>query len=324
MPGACFFLPYLTRRFQVNFYGGEPLLSFPAMRRIVEFLEERNRSSGRTAAYSITTNGSLASAEVIDFFGRHKFAVTLSFDGLAQERQRGRGSYELILSRLQAMSGKPGVDLGVNSVFTPETVGYLSNSVQFLMDLGLRRLSVAASILDPWDERALSRFDVELTSLRRAALDHYRQTGRIPLDLFGEDAPEGIFVCSGGKNWLTVNPGGTVWGCPLISDYFRGREASAEAREYCFGTLAGFRKSPESRHARRSASYGRLNMDNFSTSRGPCFLCPEVKRCSVCPVSAALSGAPLGRIPDDLCAIQKVKIREQRLFREEAGRISFP
>jgi len=316
-------LPYLTKRFQVSFYGGEPLLSFPTIRRIVEFLEERNRSSGRTAGYAITTNGSLASAEVIDFFGRHKFAVTLSFDGLAQDRQRGEGSFERILSRLQAMKGRPGLDLGVNSVFTPETVDCLADSLQLLMRLGLRRLTWAASIPTPWDAAALNRLEAELTRLRKIVLCHYRRTGKIPLDLFGDDEPEGIFVCSGGKNWLTVNPEGRVWGCPLISDYFRGREASAEAREYCFGTLAGFRRDPKVRHARHTVAYGRLNMDNFSTSRGPCFLCPEVKRCSVCPVSAALSGTPLGRIPDDLCAIQKIKIREQGLFKKEATRFSF-
>jgi len=315
-------LPYLTKHFQVSFYGGEPLLSFPILRRIVEFVEERNRFSGRTAGYAITTNGSLASAEVIDFFGRHKFAVTLSFDGLAQDRQRGEGSYALILSRLQAMKDRQGLDLAVNSVFTPENIGCLTDSLQLLMRLGLRRLTWAPSIHAPWDTPALSRLEAELARLRKISLRHYRRTGKIPLDLFGGDEPEGIFVCSGGKSWLTINPEGRVWGCPLVSDYFRGREASAGACEYCFGQLADFRRNLETRHARRSVAYSRLSMDNASTSRGPCFLCPEVKRCSICLVSAALTGTPLGRIPDDLCAIQKIKIREQHLFRKEAARSS--
>ena len=317
-------MPYLTGRFQISFYGGEPLLSFPVIRRVVEFLEERNRFSRRAAGYSITTNGSLATAEVIEFFGRHKFAVTLSFDGQAQDRPGGRGSSELVRSRLEAMRDVPGLDLGINSVFTPESVDCLSDSLQQLMELGVRRLSVAVSIHEPWDARSLDRYEAELSRLRLAALAYYGDSGRMPVDLFGQDEPEGIFACSGGKEWLTVSPEGRVWGCPLISDYFRGREDSTEAGEYCFGTLTSFRKSPVSCHARRSSSYGRLNMDHFSTSRGPCFLCPDLKLCSVCPASAALSGAPLGRIPDDLCAIQKIKIRQQRLFREEVRRVSSP
>jgi MoaA/NifB/PqqE/SkfB family radical SAM enzyme len=317
-------LPYQTRFFHISFYGGEPLLSFPVIRRIVEFLEEQNRSSRKKARYSITTNGSLASSEVIDFLSRHHFAMTLSFDGLAQDGQRGEGSFELVLSRLRDMKGRPGLALGVNSVFTPEAVGCIADSLEMLMRLGLRRLTWTVSVQTPWDQAALVRLEAELIRLRAIALRHYRRTRKMPLDLFSDAEPEGIFACSGGKNWLAIDPRGRVWGCPLMADYFQGREATAEARRYGFGSLSGFRRNPEALHARRMVAYSRLNMDNVSTSRGPCFMCPEVKRCSICPVSAGLAGEPLDRIPDDLCAIQKIKIREQRLFREEAGRISFP
>ena len=311
-----FFLPYLGKDYQISFYGGEPLLCFETIRKIVSFLDERGSRPSAKVRYSLTTNGSLLSGEAVEFLGKHRFAVTLSFDGLAQDRQRQKGSFDRILSRLKTLRDEPGLDLSVNSVFTAGTVGCLADSVRLLMDLKVPRIYFALSTLAPWDAQALDRLKEQLSRLRKLAVRHLQGTGEIPLDFFRTEQSRGIFSCAGGKNWLALNPEGRVWGCYLFSDYFEGREVSEDYERYCFGRLSSFRKKPAVLHARHAVHYARLTMDHFSTSRGPCFLCPDVLHCAVCPVNAALAGVPLGRIPDHLCAIQKIRARELEKFRQ--------
>jgi hypothetical protein len=309
-------LPYLTPRFQVSYYGGEPLLSFAALRELTDFVTEQARRSGRRAGFGLTTNGSLISRDAAAFFGHHRFRVTVSFDGPAQDKQRSPGSSGRVLAALRALRKDRRIRLGVNSVFTPATVGDLARTCRFLLRLDIPTISFALSVLEPWSPKALDRLDAELETLRRVSLARFQRRGDVPLDFFRGNGGRGVFACAGGEHWLTLFPDGRLWGCPLFGDYFRGKGTSAAARAFGFGAWTRFRRDPERIHARHLAHYRRLSQDNFRTDRGACFLCPELERCEVCPVTAVLAGAEWGRVPASVCAIQRVKSRHLRLFRE--------
>jgi len=68
-------LPHLTENYYLNFYGGEPLLSFELIKQTISLLNNANKESGKKSDYSITTNGSLLSDEIIQFLDEHKFSV---------------------------------------------------------------------------------------------------------------------------------------------------------------------------------------------------------------------------------------------------------
>ena len=85
-----FFYPFLERDEQVyiGFYGGEPLLAYEKITYAVQLVREKNKIENKNITFSVTTNGVLLTDEMLDFFNRHKFALTLSFDGLAQDTGR--------------------------------------------------------------------------------------------------------------------------------------------------------------------------------------------------------------------------------------------
>jgi uncharacterized protein len=315
--------PFLTRDFGLTFAGGEPLLSLDTLRAATDRSEELARGGGRPkgkrARYALTTNGSLIDGPVLDFLARHRFAVTLSFDGLAQDAQRKAGSFGATRKVLEALRSEPRIALGVHSVFTPASAALLSRSLGLLIGWETPRISFAFSIREAWDASTLARLREEMGRLRRMALDVHARTGAFPLDLFSDERPKGVFACAAGQEWLSLSPDGRLWGCSLFADHFRGRERTAEARAFCFGRLGSFRREPERAHARHAVRYARLSQDNFRTADGPCFLCPEVERCEVCPLAAALAGSPIGTIPRSLCEIQRIKSREVARFRAELG-----
>lgn len=71
-----------NEKFQVDFYGGEPLLQWDIVQEIVEEI------SGDGSQLFMPTNGLLLTEEKVNFLNKHNFKVSLSFDGLWQDINR--------------------------------------------------------------------------------------------------------------------------------------------------------------------------------------------------------------------------------------------
>lgn len=315
-------MPHLTENYYLNFYGGEPLLSFELIKQTISLLNNANKESREKSDYSITTNGSLLSYEIIQFLDEHKFSVELSFDGLAQDKSRQKGSVKRIVPIIQELLECPNIDLETNSVFSPDTVSYLSESIKFIMELGVSDIRFSISTTKPWDQASLMKLENELAKLGEILLAHYKRYDNIPVANYTDAHGKGIFHCTAGKDRLTISPDGGVWGCFLFADYFRERENSLEYQDYYYGNLEDFLKNHEEIYPRISSNYAQLSMDNFCTSKGECFLCKEFKNCAVCPINAALSGAPIGQIPDHICEIQMIRRREKEKFSEDIQKLA--
>jgi hypothetical protein len=241
----------------------------------------------------------------------------LSFDGLAQELLRKKGSLERTVSIIEELLNYPDIALEVNSVFTPTTVDHLSKSIKFIMGLGVPSIHFSLSAINPWDRVSLLKLEDEMRKLRKILVSNNKIKGKIPVVNFREDSGKGIFYCAAGKDRLTITPDEGIWGCFLFPDYFKGKENSAEYQKFYFGSLNDFVKDYKNIYPRISSNYSQLSMDNFSTSHLECFLCPELENCAVCPVNASFSGHPIGEIPSYLCKIQKIKIKEKEKFKRE-------
>ena len=315
-------MPRLTEDHYLNFYGGEPLLSFRLIRQVVSFLKDNAKKHNQTVHYSLTTNGSLLTDEIIHFLDEHKFSVELSFDGLAQDAGRQKGSGKKLVPIIKELLNQPNIDLEINSVFSPDTVGYLSDSIQYIMDFGTPDIRCSLSTTETWNPVALRKLESEMSRLRESVVEHYYRKGNIPLINFRDMQRKGIFHCAAGKDRLAISPDGVIWGCFLFSDYFKGKENTPEYSKFFFGNLEDFIENQEDVYPKVASNYAELRMENFRTSKTECFLCKEYKNCVVCPINAALSGASLGQIPDHICAIQKIVIREKENFRKELIRVS--
>lgn len=310
-------MPRLTKNYYLNFYGGEPLLSFDLIKKVVSFLNEKNKELEKNAHYSITTNGSLLTEGIIQFLNKHKFSVELSFDGLAQDAQRKKGTYKKIVLSIEELLKYPDINLEVNSVFTSNTIGLISESIKSIISLDVPNIHFALSIIKPWDQASLLKLKNEMTKLSKILLTHYKTKGNIPVTNFREESGKGIFYCAAGKDRLVITPDKEIWGCFLFADYFKWRKNSPEYQKFYFGTLDDFIKNHKNIYPRISSNYSHLSMNNFSTPHMECFLCPEIENCAVCPINASFSGNPLGKIPSFLCEILKIKIKEREKFRRD-------
>lgn len=310
-------MPRLGKEYSLNFYGGEPLLCFGLITKAVYFAEKLGRESGSRPRFSLTTNGSLITAEAIRLFNKYRFALEISFDGTAQETFRQKGSSVKIIRNIKKLLACPDIQLEVNSVSTPGTVQHLSESARIILDLGVPSVQVSISAIERWNKVSLRRLRAEMKALREVAIEHFRKTGNVGIANFKDSRGKGFFFCAGGQDRFAIAPDGGIWGCFLFPGFFRGKEKTAEYRTYYFGRADDLAVSLKKAIPRVAAKYARLSLDNFSTSLGPCLFCPEFETCAVCPIAAALSGSSLGKIPDDICEIQRIQLRERRKVDKE-------
>jgi uncharacterized protein len=98
-----------AERVNIGFFGGEPLLNFSLMKKIVPYAKEQGTTKGKQVFFSITTNGSLLNEEIITFLKEEKIKIQISFDGPSeyQNSQRpfknGKGSYDKVFANIQKL-----------------------------------------------------------------------------------------------------------------------------------------------------------------------------------------------------------------------------
>ncbi len=86
----------------IGFYGGEPFLAFPIIKKITEAV----KNIGIKASFNLTTNGSLLSKEIQDFCVENNFSLLISIDGSKEKHNQNRvdvhnnPTYDTIMSNL--------------------------------------------------------------------------------------------------------------------------------------------------------------------------------------------------------------------------------
>ena len=228
---------------------------------------------------------------------KNRFKVIVSFDGLAQESQRKKGSTKTVARNIEKLLCCQDIRLEVNSVFSPKTVDKISDSIQLVLDLGVDRLHFSLSIINPWEKSSLHKLKREMDQLKKILLNRYRTKGDIPLVDFRPKEEKGFFSCSAGQHRMAVTPEGKLWGCFLFPEYTPHSTDTHQPDEYFFGDLDTFIRNHKEIYPRISSNYKKLSMDHFKTPHMDCFLCPNLEECGVCPVNISFTGYPLGKIP---------------------------
>lgn len=312
-----FFHPFFARECVLSFYGGEPLLAFDLVRRAVEHLEGLPPRPGRKIRFSLTTNGSLVNEEILEFLAAHEFSLVLSFDGLAQDLSRKKGSFDSLSSVIPRILARPRISLETNSVFSAETVAYLSESIGYLVRLGVPKLDVNFAHKPPWTSTALLRLEDEISRVGEFFLSRYDDVRDIPWVDFCQELKKAVYHCPAGEDRMALSAQGELWGCVVFPHYRAGKYGSSGCREFCFGDIDSFMKDPQQIYAEKIAHYSELRMDRFSTPERPCLMCDEIEHCWLCPLAAGLTTGETGKIAVASCQRARILRKGKRRFLEQ-------
>jgi uncharacterized protein len=136
------------RSLSILFHGGEPLLAFDEIRVLTAFARATARKLGKDVNFSVQTNGTCFTDQIVDFLIGEEFAIGLSLDGPAELNdrvrvdRRGKGchaSVEASLKRYPILREK----VGVLTTVTTTNARHLARVAGYVRDLGVRSFNAA-------------------------------------------------------------------------------------------------------------------------------------------------------------------------------------
>jgi uncharacterized protein len=208
----------------LSFFGGEPLLEAPAIRRWMDAARLAARDAGITVAFHLTTNGTVETAAAWEVLKEPDLRVAVSVDGLPAIHDRfrvfadGRGTSAAVqhtLTRLLAA----GKSFSVVMVVRPDTVADLAGGIRHLRALGVRRIEPSLDLWTRWtreDAAALRRAIAAAADLWHADLPEHSLTwfDEKVGALSHPAAP--CARCGFGDGELAVAPSGNLYPCERL------------------------------------------------------------------------------------------------------------
>ncbi|MCI5911403.1 MAG: thioether cross-link-forming SCIFF peptide maturase [Oscillospiraceae bacterium] len=215
---------------EVDFFGGEPLMNFNVVKKLVEYGRSREKETKKNFRFTITTNGLLLDDDKIDFINKEMNNVVLSIDGRKEVNDKlrvrvdGTGCYDKIVPLYKKLVEKRGdKEYYVRGTFTKYNQDF-SDDVFALLDEGFDQISVEPVVGDPSDPYALTEKELpqifrEYDRLSKRILD-YEKTGKkfnffhfmIDLDQ-GPCAIKRMRGCGCGNEYVAVTPDGDIYPC---------------------------------------------------------------------------------------------------------------
>ncbi|SFU59948.1 uncharacterized protein SAMN04487886_107017 [Clostridium sp. DSM 8431] len=172
-----------NRRPVVAFYGGEPLVNFKLVKECVEYAKELYKDK---IFFSITTNASLLTDEIIDFLVKEEFSVVVSLDGYKENHDRNRvnvagiGTFDIVMKNINKLYEKQGSPVFISSVFDYKTdfekMEEFFNNNPHLVELAINGVNPNnTNYYEKFSEEDYKLFKEKLDSLQEKFIENVKE-----------------------------------------------------------------------------------------------------------------------------------------------------
>jgi uncharacterized protein len=309
-----------SRRVELVFAGGEPLLAFDLIEHVVAYVERR-RGPRRVVKYSLATNGTLLRPQTTAFLEEHEFGLLLSFDGvLPAQAVRGKRSFarlDELLDRLRTDAPELFWQrLTVGITLDADAVSLLSESFHYFLDKHVPAITISPANGQHarWTPQVMQALERELKQIFATSRRLYAGTGQVPFVPFQRASEraqvERDVVCGAAAcGSVTIDVDGEAYACPMFaesSQKFANQRLAPAIEPMRMGHVADaefWRRLAEL--PARARATGMFHFDAGRHSlHGDCARCRYRSDCRACPLSvlAEPGGDDVRRIPDYLCA----------------------
>ncbi len=303
----------------INFFGGEPLIAFGLIEKVVAYVEELvAKNEMKKPNFSMVSNGTLMKDEIADFLFKHHFSVTISIDGPKEIHDHHRpfvsqkGSHEKVVKAIQTLKSKgltPGVEVTFSQKHLDMGITPLSILKYLRDDLGVSHVTLA-----PVGQR--DDTELNLSEQRKNFNDQYLEAVRFSLDSLTSNNPiylsfvtqllnpirtntqrpqEQFCYASLGNDHFAVSAKGEFFPCQMFNDN----------QKYKLGSIHdGSLKS--------LPSYQKV-MNEFSAQgkdHKDCINCWAKEACFICTAGVLLETGSLDAIPKHRCDLVKRSLKE--------------
>jgi uncharacterized protein len=212
------------------FLGGEPLLNRRVLRSATEYAARLAGNIGVKIHFSITSNGTLVTADDAAFFEEHGFAVTISVDGLADAHDRlrkykgGGGSFDRIMCNVRPLlTTQRKMQVSARATVTPRNLGLLRTLDALIVEgfhsVGFSPLLASPTGCDQMDPTGLERMLEQMIACGRQfearviAGDRYPFANMVTAMKELHRGAHRPYPCGAGGGYLGVSADGELSAC---------------------------------------------------------------------------------------------------------------
>jgi uncharacterized protein len=309
-----YFSKYMNAKSVINFYGGEPLLEFDLMKRVIQYCNKRNNKNDKQLTFSLTTNATLLDKQRLEFFNDNEVDIYLSIDGnkRAHELGRGKGSFASIEKVLARYNDFPEIPINIQMVITPNNVRHLLHSVQYLVSLGTSQLDLNLCCDQKWNQNDIETLRDQYSNAYNYLVKHKKEGGKIRFkEIKKTDPLKPLFKCDAGRDRFAITPDGFIYGCSMQVPWSKRALASdgnQTLSQLCLGHVDQLEENTLNNQLEKIYMDKRLWGQLFYyTSDTKCSSCNYITRCNICPVYAMIFTDEVFLVPDWICEIKRIE-----------------
>ena len=219
------------KNIEIDLFGGEPTLIMDKLKEVIAFARENEKKWGKNIRFTMTTNATLLTDEMMDYMDKEMGNIILSLDGrkeindMTRIKADGSGSYDDIVPNIKKMISKrtKGKTYYVRGTFTRNNTDFF-NDVQAMLNEGFREISIEPVVLE--DGHNLSLREEDLPTIYENYDKLYEEMRRrmhegdeftfyhFMIDLQGGPCVyKRISGCGAGFEYVAITPQGEVYPC---------------------------------------------------------------------------------------------------------------
>jgi len=211
----------------IGFFGGEPLIEFDLMKKIVEMIERHPRFTEFEFSFNVTSNGTIFSDEIAEFFTEHQIGYCISCDGESQTQDAfrrfkdGSGTFDIVNANLIKAAAR--LPVQVNAVLTPNTLNRLPDNVRYFIKLGIKQIFINTDFSAKWKPEHVPAHKAAMDEIADIHIDSYRQNNPIFISVIDEKIAVihrgGYFPgekCQMGRKEFAFTPAGDIFPCERL------------------------------------------------------------------------------------------------------------
>ena len=233
------------KNIEIDLFGGEPTMMMDTIKEIIAYARENEAKWNKRIRFTMTTNATLLTDEMMDYMDKELENIILSIDGRKEVNDKvrirfdGKGSYDQILPNIKKMVAKRDNNKAhtVRGTFTRENLDFYED-VKMMVDEGFREISIEPVVLEDGHPLALRKEDLpkifesydklydELVQKKAEGKEFNFYHFKVDLN-GGPCVYKRISGCGAGFEYVAITPQGEVYPC----HQFVGKE------EYKLGSI---------------------------------------------------------------------------------------
>ena len=233
------------KNIEIDLFGGEPTMMMDTIKEIIAYARENEAKWNKRIRFTMTTNATLLTDEMMDYMDKELENIILSIDGRKEGNDKvrirfdGKGSYDQILPNIKKMVAKRDKTKAhtVRGTFTRENLDFYED-VKMMVDEGFREISIEPVVLEDGHPLALRKEDLpkifesydklydELVQKKAEGKEFNFYHFKVDLN-GGPCVYKRISGCGAGFEYVAITPQGEVYPC----HQFVGKE------EYKLGSI---------------------------------------------------------------------------------------